>query len=95
MEDLEIYAKASYEAFSRSCGFEPEWHSVGDSIKRNWIQAARAILHLKGLMDIQKITASGYAGVTSSGGIVDRRIFPEAVVVKANPLLKIPEPKKL
>lgn len=49
--------------------------------------------HLKALMDIKAIIASGWAGVTGKGGIVDRRIHPEAIPLQENKLMGTPKPK--
>ncbi len=42
---------------------------------------------------IDLLNASGWAGVTKEGTIVDRRYFPDALPVPANSLFGIPEPK--
>jgi hypothetical protein len=42
---------------------------------------------------MQALIASGYAGVLSSGIIVDRREHPEAIPIQKNSLLNVPEPK--
>ena len=47
------------------------------------------------LIKIHEINQSGYAGVLPTGGIVDRREFPEAIPVQKNSLFGIPEPKKI
>lgn len=47
------------------------------------------------LVKIDEINQSGYAGILPNGNIVDRREHPEAIPIRANALLGIPEPKKL
>ena len=42
---------------------------------------------------ITGLNSSGFAGLTSNGMIVDRREFPDAIVIPANPLMGIVEPK--
>lgn len=44
---------------------------------------------------LKQIKDSGYAGVTKTGGIVDRRAHPDALPVPENALLDIPEPKAI
>jgi hypothetical protein len=45
------------------------------------------------LILIAYINESGYAGILSTGEIVDRRYFPEAMPVQENKMLGIPKPK--
>lgn len=47
------------------------------------------------LVDIFDINKSGYAGVTSTGMIVDRRKYPDALPIQENSLFGIPKPKDL
>ena len=47
------------------------------------------------LILIAYINDSGYAGVLSTGEIVDRRFFPEAHAIQENPMIGIPKPKEL
>lgn len=42
-----------------------------------------------------EINKSGYAGILSTGEIVDRREHPEATPVQENPLFGVPAPKKV
>jgi len=44
--------------------------------------------HLK----IKELQESGYAGISSTGSIVDRREFPNAIPMKKNSAFGIPEP---
>lgn len=41
----------------------------------------------------KSFTEAGFSGVLSSGHIVDRRIFPNAIPMQKNTLLGIPSPK--
>ena len=45
------------------------------------------------LLKVIELNKSGYAGVLSSGGIVDRRKHPEATPVYANKLFNVSEPQ--
>lgn len=47
------------------------------------------------LIEIFEINKSGYAGVLSTGEIVDRRKHPEAIPIQENSLFGIPKPKEL
>ncbi len=47
------------------------------------------------LIKLLEIRNSGYAGILSTGEIVDRRTFPEAIPMQKNKSLGIPEPKNL
>lgn len=47
------------------------------------------------LIKIVEINDSGYAGITKTGQIVDRREHPDAVPVQENRLLGVPKPKPL
>lgn len=42
-----------------------------------------------------EITRAGFAGVMPNGNIVDRREYPHAIPIQANPLLGCPEPAAL
>ena len=44
---------------------------------------------------IQGLNASGYAGITSKGTIVDRREFNDAIPIQKNSMLGVVEPKPL
>lgn len=58
----------------------------------------KVILRAKGredLIKIDEINSSGYAGISESGSIVDRREYPLAMPIPKNDLLGIPEPKPL
>lgn len=44
---------------------------------------------------IKGLNASGYAGITPKGTIVDRREFPEAIAIQKNSMFGIIKPKKL
>lgn len=46
----------------------------------------------QGLIIINKILISGYAGRMSNGNIVDRREFPEAIPIRENIIFNIPKP---
>ena len=63
-------------------------------MKEEIIQKLRE-LGREDLIKIHEIIQSGYAGILSSGNIVDRRQFPDAFPVSKNSLLNIPEPKKV
>lgn len=61
-------------------------------------EATKKILREKGredLIEIMEINDSGYAGVLSSGEIVDRRKHPEAMPIQENKMMGIPKPKQL
>lgn len=45
------------------------------------------------LILIAYINLSGFAGLLSTGEIVDRRFFPEAHPISENALFKLPQPK--
>jgi hypothetical protein len=47
------------------------------------------------LIKAMEINDSGFAGVTKTGQIVDRREYPDATPVPENELLGIPKPKPL
>jgi hypothetical protein len=42
---------------------------------------------------MQGLNTSGYAGINANGNIVDRREFPDATAIQANPMFGIVEPK--
>lgn len=63
---------------------------MDEATKKKLIDAGR-----KDLVDACELTESGYAGVNSKGTIVDRRKFPDAIPVQANPMFSAPEPKSL
>ena len=44
---------------------------------------------------VEKLNASGYAGVNQQGTIVDRREHPEAIPIQKNSMFGVVEPKKL
>jgi hypothetical protein len=44
---------------------------------------------------LNELNASGYAGCTSTGQIVDRREHPDAIPVAANRMFGVVEPKPL
>lgn len=44
---------------------------------------------------LKELNASGYAGVLSTGELVDRREHPEAIPVQANSMFGVVKPKKL
>ena len=44
---------------------------------------------------IQGLNASGYAGITKEGTIVDRREFNDAIPIQKNSVFGIIEPKEL
>lgn len=48
----------------------------------------------KQLMAVIELNQSGYAGMLPNGNIVDRRVFPEAIPIQANPLFNVTKPKK-
>ena len=41
------------------------------------------------------LNASGYAGVLPSGGLVDRRYYPDAIPVQKNSIFGVAEPKEV
>lgn len=47
------------------------------------------------LIDTYEINQSGYAGISKTGNIVDRRQYPDAVPVQENALFGIPPTKEL
>lgn len=57
-----------------------------------WAQQLK-LKKLKELEDIQAIKKAGYLGVMSSGCIVDRRKYPDAIPMQENKLLGIPAPR--
>lgn len=61
-----------------------------EELKQKLIDAGRT-----DLLEILELNSSGYAGVLSSGMIVDRRKFPEAIPIQKNRLFNIPEPKEI
>ena len=61
-----------------------------EETKKKLIDAGRS-----DLVEIHEFTQAGYAGVDRDGGIVDRRKFPDAMAMRKNSLLGIPEPKKI
>ena len=42
-----------------------------------------------------EVIKSGFAGVLSNGNIVDRREYPDAMPIPANPMFNTPEPKQI
>lgn len=61
-------------------------------------EETKKILREKGredLIEIVEINDSGYAGILSTGEIVDRRKHPEAIAVQENKMLGIPKSKPL
>jgi len=44
---------------------------------------------------LELLNASGFAGVLPTGGIVDRRYYPEAIPVQKNTLFGVAEPKEI
>jgi len=47
------------------------------------------------LVRIHELNASGYAGVTAEGELVDRRYNPDAIPVQKNSIFGTPTPKDL
>lgn len=45
------------------------------------------------ILNTISVIKSGYAGIMPNGNIVDRRIYPEANEIPANPMFCAPEPK--
>jgi hypothetical protein len=52
-------------------------------------------MSLDKLLEVQKITKLGFAGVDKDGRTVDRRLYKDAIPMQKNRLLNIPEPKKV
>lgn len=50
---------------------------------------------LKALQALGRVIQEGYAGIKRDGGIVDRRLHPDALPIPGNSLLGAPEPKKI
>jgi hypothetical protein len=50
---------------------------------------------LKEAQKIIELNKSGYAGITATGQIVDRREFPNAIPVQENSLFGVVKPKKI
>lgn len=50
---------------------------------------------VKVLMEGIELSKSGYAGILSTGQIVDRREHPEAIAMQENSMLGIPKPKDI
>ncbi len=63
---------------------------LSEITKKKLIHAGR-----EDLIDCFAITQSGYAGILSTGEIVDRRKHPEAIVMQGNKFLGIPEPNSI
>ena len=59
---------------------------MAEKNKEKVLQEARKILEL---------SKSGYAGVLSTGKIVDRRKYPKAIPIPESKLLGVSKPKKL
>lgn len=58
----------------------------------------KTILRAKGredLIEVDEINNSGYAGILSTGEIVDRRKHPEAIPIQENKMFGIPPVKPL
>jgi hypothetical protein len=47
------------------------------------------------LIEVSEINDSGYAGILSTGEIVDRRKHPEAIPIQENRMMGIPKPKPI
>lgn len=61
-------------------------------------EETKKILREKGredLIEIMEINDSGYAGILSTGEIVDRRKHPKAIPIQENKMFGIPKPKDL
>lgn len=61
-------------------------------------EETKKILREKGredLIEIMEINDSGYAGILSTGEIVDRRKHPEAIPIPENKFMGIPKSKPL
>lgn len=107
-EKIERLAKVAWDAYKRTVGggtFNgdpiPEWEwdvMVADETKQKivagWREAARGVALVHDMDRIKEFTNAGWAGVLGNGGIVDRRVHPEAIPIQANKLLGVPEPQK-
>lgn len=105
-EKIERLAKVAWDAYKRTVGgvtFNgdpmPEWDAmIADGTKQKivagWREAARGVALVHDMDRIKQFTDAGWAGVLGNGGIVDRRIHPEAIPIQKNTLLGVPEPQK-
>jgi hypothetical protein len=64
-------------------------HTMTESMKQTLREKGR-----EDLIEIYELNKAGYAGILPSGNIVDRRRFPKAHPIAANPMFDIAEPKK-
>ncbi len=98
----ERMGKVAYNAY---CGFRgwksargdalPSWDDAEEGIREAWRHAGLAVAKVREREKIREFTSEGFAGVLPSGGVVDRRIHPEAIPVPENALLGVPKPKEL
>lgn len=58
-------------------------------------QLSKEILIIAHAEWVKELNASGYAGILSTGEIVDRREHPKAIPVQENELFGVVKPKKL
>lgn len=82
--------------------FELEWYKptpddrIKELAKAGALIAAEIDRYIRGeYKKILEMNKSGYAGVLQNGNIVDRRKYPEAIAVRQNFALGIPEPKEV
>jgi len=96
----ELAGRAAYNAYCGTRNWKsfkgeplPKWEQSPEDIRAGWRQAAMTIRQVAELWRVQATIDSGFAGVSRSGGIVDRRIDPTAIPIQKNSMMGTPEPK--
>lgn len=102
---LERLAKVAWDAYKRKVGGKtfngdpmPEWEEMlrdesKQKIVAGWREAARGVALVHDSDRIKEFTDAGWAGILGNGGIVDRRVHPEAIPIPENKMLGVPKPQ--